>query len=92
MGRFPRAPVPGKERFSDGQMLKEMQMPSVSSLLASRRVGYAMSLCRCRLEPLLGLLSAHGAFPDQWSSLVLCDLRAIAVSEFEQVASLGALQ
>ena len=64
-------------------------MPSVSSLLASRRVGYAISLCCCPLDPLFGLLSAHDASPDQWSSLVLCDLRAIAVSEFGQGASLG---
>ena len=71
MGKFPRAPTPGKERLSDAEVLKEMQMPSVSSPLASRRVGYAMSLCRCPLDPLLGLLSAHDEHPEQWSSLVL---------------------
>ena len=66
-----------------------MQMPNVSSLIASRRVGFAMPTCRRPLDPLLGLLSAHDACPDQWSSLVLCDLRAIAVSEFGQEANLG---
>ena len=54
-----------------------------------RRASAAMSLCRCPLDPLLGLLSAHDASPDQWSSFVLCDLRAIAVSEFGQKARLG---
>ena len=33
------------------------------------------------VDPRLGLLSAHDGCPDQWSSLVFCDLRAIAVSE-----------
>ena len=87
--KFPRAPIPGKERLSDAEVLKELQMPSVPSLLASRRVGYAMSLCRCLLDPLLGLLSAHDEHPDQWSSLVLRDLLVITTSEFGQEAKLG---
>ena len=33
------------------------------------------------MDPRLGLLSAHDACSDQWSSLVLCDLRVTAVSE-----------
>ena len=55
-------------------------MPSVFSPIASGRVNYAMSLCRCPLHPSLGLLSAHDACPDQFSSLVQCDLRAIAAN------------
>ena len=62
MGKFHRAPFTGKVRLSDAEVLKEMRMPSVLSLLSSRRVGYAMSL--------LGLLSAHDEHPDQWSSRV----------------------
>ena len=87
--RWFRAPVPGKERLSDAEVLKKMQMPSVSSLIASRRVGYAMSTCRCPQDPLLGLLSAHDACPDQWSSLVLCGLLVISTSEFGLEAKLG---
>ena len=68
---------------------KNVDAECLLSLIASRRVGYAMSMCRCPLDPLLGLLSAHDACADQWSSLVLCDLRAIAVSEFGQEANLG---
>ena len=89
MGKFPRAPITGKERLSDAEVLKEMQMPSVLSLLASRRVGNAMSLCRCPVDPPLGLLSAHDEHPDQWSSLVLCGLLVISTSEFGQEADLG---
>ena len=88
MGKFPRAPIPGKVRLSDAEVLKEMQMPSVLSLLASRRVGHAMSLCCCPLDPLLGLLSAHDEHPDQSSSLVLRDLLVIS-SDFGLQAKLG---
>ena len=89
MGKFPRAPVPGKVRLSDAEVPKEMRMPSVLSLLASRRVGCAMSLCRCPLDPLLGLLSVHDEHPDHWSSLVLLDLLVISTSEFGLEAKLG---
>ena len=79
-GKIPRAPVPGKERLSGAEVLKKMKMPSAFSLIASRRVNHAMPLCRCPLDPLLGLLSAQDACPEQWSSLVLCDrpLRRLA--------------
>ena len=43
--------------------VEKMKTPSVFSLIASRRVNYAMSLCRCPLDPLLGLLSADDACP-----------------------------
>ena len=89
MGRFPRAPIPGKERLSVAEVLVQMKMPSVFSLIASRRVNYAMSLCRCPLDPLLGLLSAHDTCADQWSSLVVWDPRVIGASEFGQEAYLG---
>ena len=65
---------------SDAEVLKVMRMPSVLSLLASRRVGYAMSLCRCPLDPLLGHLSVHDEHPDQWSSLVFHELLVISKS------------
>ena len=48
-----------------------------------------MSLCRCPLDPLLGLLSAHDEHSDQWSSLVLRDLLVISTSEFGLEAKLG---
>ena len=66
VGRFPS----GKERLSDAEVLEKMKMPSVFSLIESRRVNCTMSLCRCPLDPLLGLLSAHGACPDQWPCVV----------------------
>ena len=48
-----------------------------------------MSLCRCPLDPLLGLLSAHDEHPDQWSSLVLRDILVISTREFGLEAKLG---
>ena len=63
-------------------------MPSLCTLLASRSVRQAMSLYRCPVDPLLGLLAALDEPPDEWATLVLSDLQTIAAIVFGQEAKL----
>ena len=44
---FPERTFLAKKRLSDAEVLKKMQMPNVSYLIATRRVDYELSMCRC---------------------------------------------
>ena len=88
----PRAPIPGRRRCTDLQVLLDAQWPSIENRLQRRRLGYVKQLVLRPFNALLAVLQPHTEQRLPWCTQALEDLTALQRWASDQPRSKAASQ
>ena len=73
----PRVQIPGRERISDVDLRRQLEIPSIESQIRRARLRYAASLIRVAQPSVAALLSVGRKAPADWARMLLSDLESI---------------
>ena len=73
----PRVQIPGRERISDVDLRRQLEIPSIESQIRRARLRYAASLIRVAQPSVAALLSVGRKAPADWARMLLGDLESL---------------
>ena len=73
----PRAQILGRERISDVDLRRQLEIPSIESQIRRARLRYAASLIRVAQPSVAALLSVGRKAPADWARMLLGDLESL---------------
>ena len=73
----PRVLIPGRERISNTDLRRQLEIPSIESQIRRARLRYAASLIRVAEPSAATLLSVGRTAPADWTRMLLGDLESL---------------